>query len=262
MDKSNSKAINLIGQKFGKLTVISRAENSKFGQAKWNCICECGSLTQSLGFNLRKMRSLSCGCQRLLNSQKSKKENQKKIIGKRYYMMEVVGIDDKKKSTVICKCDCGIIKSISISDFKKGSNKSCGCSSKKFISESLKKSDEHHKVKRHERYLKRKKDPIKKMAIRIRSCIASAFRYKGFKKNSKSTQILGCTYDELKNHIEKQFTKGMSWDRLSEIHIDHIIPLATAKTIEDVIALNHFTNLRPMWAKDNILKSNKLEFLL
>jgi hydroxymethylpyrimidine pyrophosphatase-like HAD family hydrolase len=50
--------------------------------------------------------------------------------------------------------------------------------------ESLKKSNEHHKIKMHERYLKRKKDPIKNVAMRVRSCIASAFRYKWLKKNA------------------------------------------------------------------------------
>ena len=66
--------------------------------------------------------------------------------------------------------------------------------------------------------------------------------------------MLGCSWEELKTHIENQFTEGMSWDRLSEIHIDHIIPLASATTEEDLIKLAHYTNLQPLWAKDNISK--------
>jgi len=54
----------------------------------------------------------------------------------------------------------------------------------------------------------------------------------------------------------------MSWDRMDEIHIDHIIPIATAKTEEDVLRLSHFTNLRPMWAKENLVKGAKVEYLL
>ena len=55
----------------------------------------------------------------------------------------------------------------------------------------------------------------------------------------------------------------MSWDRIGvDIHIDHIVPLATAKTEGDVIALNHYTNLRPCWAHVNLSKSDKIEFII
>jgi hypothetical protein len=65
-----------------------------------------------------------------------------------------------------------------------------------------------------------------------------------------------------KIHIERQFVKGMTWENRGEWHIDHIIPLATAQNENDVVKLNHHTNLRPMWAKDNLRKSSKLENLL
>ena len=97
---------------------------------------------------------------------------------------------------------------------------------------------------------------------RIRSRIRTAFSANGYTKRSKTYEILGCSWDEFKLHIEKQFCNGMCWDRLKEIHIDHIIPLASAKTEEDVILLNHFTNLRPLWAKDNLSKGAKMEHLL
>jgi hypothetical protein len=66
--------------------------------------------------------------------------------------------------------------------------------------------------------------------------------------------MVGCTQDELFKHIEAQFTDGMSWDRLGDIEIDHIIPLASAKTEEELIALCHYTNLQPLWAEHNRLK--------
>jgi len=58
--------------------------------------------------------------------------------------------------------------------------------------------------------------------------------------------------------IESQFTEDMNWDRLSEIHIDHIIPISSAETIDDLYKLNHYTNLQPLWAKDNLAKYNKI----
>jgi hypothetical protein len=80
-------------------------------------------------------------------------------------------------------------------------------------------------------------------------------------KNKKftTTEIIGCDYDTFKIYFESLFTKGMSWDKLGyEIHIDHIIPLSSAKTEDELYKLNHYTNLQPLWAVDNLKKSNKL----
>jgi len=77
-------------------------------------------------------------------------------------------------------------------------------------------------------------------------------------KNSKTYDILGCTPQELKEHLEKQFVEGMTWENRGEWHIDHIIPLSSAKNEDEVYRLCHFTNLQPLWALDNLKKSNKL----
>jgi hypothetical protein len=50
----------------------------------------------------------------------------------------------------------------------------------------------------------------------------------------------------------------MSWENRSEWHIDHIVPLSSAKSEAEIIFLNHYSNLQPLWAKDNIQKSNKM----
>lgn len=82
------------------------------------------------------------------------------------------------------------------------------------------------------------------------------------KKQSTTSKIIGCTKGEFKTHIESKFLEGMTWDNRVQWHIDHIIPLATAKTVEDVIRLNHYTNLRPLWATDNLRKGAKLDYQL
>lgn len=107
-----------------------------------------------------------------------------------------------------------------------------------------------------------KKDDKSMLAERIRCLIKEAIKSRGQRKNTKTSNILGCTVDEFKAHIEKQFTKGMGWENFDRWHIDHIVPISSAKSESEVISLNHFTNLRPMWAKDNLSKSNKMEFLL
>jgi len=89
-------------------------------------------------------------------------------------------------------------------------------------------------------------------------CIRQAVKKQA---NSKYFKILGYTRKELKNHLEKQFTKDMTWKafRNGDIHIDHIKPqsLFNLKDINDVKECWSLNNLQPLWAKDNIVKSNK-----
>lgn len=103
------------------------------------------------------------------------------------------------------------------------------------------------------------KNPKNAIADRLRRRINGAMAKMGYKKTSKTQDILGCSWDELKNHIESQFRPGMTWGNRSAWHIDHRIPLASANTEEDVIRLNHYTNLQPLWAADNLRKSDKLD---
>lgn len=80
-------------------------------------------------------------------------------------------------------------------------------------------------------------------------------------KRNRTFEIVGCSPEYLKEHLEKQFTDGMSWEKLGkEIHIDHIIPLASAKNEEEVYRLCHYSNLQPLWAIDNIKKGSKTPF--
>jgi len=106
---------------------------------------------------------------------------------------------------------------------------------------------------------KRKSDPIFKLKKDTRSLVRASFISRGFKKYTKTETILGCTLQEFKLHIEKQFEPWMSWDNHGVYNhipnttwqIDHIIPLETAKTSEDIIKLNHHINLRPLCSKLN-----------
>ena len=105
-------------------------------------------------------------------------------------------------------------------------------------------------------------DPLYAMCVNVRNRTTDAFRKNGFRKNSKTFELLGCDWDALKIHIERQFVRGMNWGNKSRWHVDHIIPIASAKSIEDLSALCHYTNLRPMWALENIKKGAKNVFLI
>jgi hypothetical protein len=80
-------------------------------------------------------------------------------------------------------------------------------------------------------------------------------------RDFSASSLVGCSNDEFKMHLEKQFLPGMTWDNygVNGWHIDHIIPLSSARhDVERLKELCHYTNLQPLWAEDNRRKSNKL----
>ena len=102
-------------------------------------------------------------------------------------------------------------------------------------------------------------DPLFALKGRLSSRVSKALKRKGFKKNTKTAILLGCTYEDFKAYTEARLPPGMTWETfLSDGHLDHIVPLDAADTEADVYALNHYTNLRPMWGPDNIAKSDTL----
>jgi hypothetical protein len=106
---------------------------------------------------------------------------------------------------------------------------------------------------------RRNNDVLFKLSSNIRSRIRVYLKSKNIKKNNKTFDIVGCTPDFLKEHLEKQFTEGMSWELIGKhIHIDHIKPLSSAKTEEEIYKLCHYTNLQPLWAKENLSKGKKI----
>ena len=106
--------------------------------------------------------------------------------------------------------------------------------------------------------IKLKKEPLFKFKNNLRNRNWYAFKNKGYSKNSKTQEMLGVDWHIAKQHIEKQFTKGMNWDNYGEWHIDHIIPLSSANTKKELKNLCHYTNLQPLWAKENIIKKDKI----
>lgn len=93
---------------------------------------------------------------------------------------------------------------------------------------------------------------------RLRSRTNAAFRCSKWYKNAGTVTLIGCDFKTAHNHIESQFTGSMSWENRNEWHIDHIIPLASATTEEELIKLCHYTNLQPLWVEDNLRKGSKI----
>jgi hypothetical protein len=123
-----------------------------------------------------------------------------------------------------------------------------------------KKNNKSKVIESHKKYQKKKRanDELLKVKESIRRSILRGL--KGEKKTIKSIQIIGCSWEQLKHHLEIQFQEGMTWDNHGQYgwHIDHIRPLASAKTQEEIYNLNYYTNLQPLWWEDNIKKGDKL----
>lgn len=92
----------------------------------------------------------------------------------------------------------------------------------------------------------------------VRSITTKAFLKRGYKKDSRSEVLLGAPFEIVKQHIERQFKKGMSWENKADWHIDHKIPLKSANTKEEIERLCHYTNLQPLWKAENLSKGAKI----
>ena len=105
-------------------------------------------------------------------------------------------------------------------------------------------------------------DPVKRLIINYRNYINKALRRVGHQKKSKTQEILGCTNEELRQHLQKSFEDGMSWENYGQHrrtgqrvwNVDHIQSLAGFDLIDpqQVRRAFHYTNLRPMWGFDNL----------
>mgnify|MGYP002639326074 CR=1 FL=1 len=85
---------------------------------------------------------------------------------------------------------------------------------------------------------------------------------KGVRKSATTMKLLGCSPEYLRNHLEMQFTAGMSWKNygLHGWHVDHIRPCSSFDMSDPKQQRKcfHYTNLQPLWAKDNLAKSNNI----
>ena len=131
------------------------------------------------------------------------------------------------------------------------------------VLETERKSRNKHKEKRLKYSIeytrnKRKNDKLFYLRHVISNAIYESFRKSCSKKSSKTTDILGCSIEFFLEYIKSQFQKGMTMDNHGKWHLDHIIPVSTAKNEKELIMLNHYTNFQPLWKNENRSKSGKL----
>lgn len=114
---------NIIGQRFGRLTVESLSPIKKNRKLYWNCICDCGNRTVVSGSNLRAGKVVSCGCAKKLSRLEY-------LTGQVFGNLTVLYLDTNNnyaRTHWICKCSCGTIKSVAACHLKQGLITNCGC---------------------------------------------------------------------------------------------------------------------------------------
>lgn len=106
--------------------------------------------------------------------------------------------------------------------------------------------------------LKNKNNPLDILKRSLRGRIYDWCKNKNIKKNNSLAKILGISFIDFKIYIENQFDQNMNWNNYGKYwHIDHIKPLCLAKTEDEMYKLNHYTNLQPLEALENLRKSSK-----
>ncbi len=132
-----SNFVDLTGKRFGRLTVISRAEN-KGGKTNWHCKCDCGNEKDVLAISLTRGLTKSCGC---LHNEELSKRRFIDLTGRKFGRLTVLGRAKNERggdSKWKCLCECGNITEVIAGHLKDGHTKSCGCLSKEIVSETSK----------------------------------------------------------------------------------------------------------------------------
>lgn len=117
-------------------------------------------------------------------------------------------------------------------------------------------------TRRRKAYVDRRtaEDPGFAAMLRLRKRMSTALKASGARRARVSEEAIGCTMPQLREHLENQFLPRMSWENRDQWHIDHITPCAAFDLLdpEQQAACFHYTNLRPIWARDNLRKSSKV----
>lgn len=129
---------------------------------------------------------------------------------------------------------------------------------KKYRKKNRDSKKENYNLVRRLQYQRFKEEkPYYSLMCSIRSLVSGSIRKNGFKKNSKTETILGCTIKEFIVHLESQFEPWMNWDNYGNWNgipternkawdMDHIIPTSSANSEDELLKLNHHSNIRPL----------------
>jgi len=146
----------------------------------------------------------------------------------------------------------GITKHFSLSNFNHPVKEIIWC---------LQREEVKNRIRERTRY-RLKNDPIFRLKSSVRTRIYLYVKRGLAKKTLPTSILIGCSWEFLKNHLEKQFKPNMSWANYGKWHIDHYRPMASFNLLKEKELLKccNFSNLQPLWAFENLSKGAKLEF--
>jgi hypothetical protein len=124
----------------------------------------------------------------------------------------------------------------------------------------LLKADEVRAYAREWARQKRRNEPLFLLISRVRNRTRQAIRSSSARRSRRTLELVGCTCQQLADHISSLFADGMCWENMPMWHIDHIVPVCAfdLSDEEQQAAAFHYTNLQPLWKKDNLTKSRKV----
>lgn len=125
-----------------------------------------------------------------------------------------------------------------------------------------KKADDIRKTKRDYERNRKSRDPLYRLISNFRTALYQVLKENRVDKNKSYFNVLRYTPEELINHLEKQFSDGMSWENYGKWHVDHKLPITSFNIQEmgddEFMKCWSLDNLQPMWGRENIQKSNKI----
>jgi hypothetical protein len=126
---SQRSYLNLVGQKFGRLTVLEDVGRTKGKKVIWRCLCDCGNAVDVSSVSLRSGNTQSCGC---YMRDRITEMNKKDLVGQKFGLLTVLEDVGRQNREVLwrCLCDCGNIVDVLSGNLQKGNTKSCGCYNK------------------------------------------------------------------------------------------------------------------------------------
>jgi hypothetical protein len=107
-------------------------------------------------------------------------------------------------------------------------------------------------------HIRRKSDINYRLKRTLRTRIWHAL--KGLSKTKHTRELIGCSIEEFRDHIQSKWVMGMTWDNYGQWHIDHVTPCSAfdLSLAENQLKCFHYTNLQPLWAGDNLRKNNRI----
>jgi len=210
------------------------------------------------------------------------KEEKKKLSNKKYYeknkdiilkknkeYIEKSGYDRSKADEKYYEKNKEIILLKNKDWYDENKNKSEVKESRKEYADEWRKNNKEYQKEYYkenkDKFLEYKKNYVPKdmLIFKLKSSISSSIRggliRNGFTKKNNTENILGCKIEEFKIYLENKFEDWMNWENRGLYNgefnygwdIDHIIPVSSASTEEELIRLNHYTNLQPLCSKIN-----------